>query len=468
MSNSIPTWVKNAIFYQIFPDRFYNGDLSNDPENVQRWGSKPNLWGFQGGDLAGIINKIDYLVELGVNAIYLNPIFTAASNHRYDTIDYYQIDPKLGNLDTFHELVRIAHKNEIKIILDGVFNHTGRGFFAFNDLLENGEHSPYRYWYHVYHFPIDAYSPGKSKDYAAWWGFKSLPKLNTDHLPVRDYLLGVAKYWIENGADGWRLDVPNEIDDESFWTEFQEIVRTTNPNAYICGEIWEADSTWIENGFFDGLMNYPLRTAVIDLLQTKITPSTFLQQVNNLLQNYPHQNRFAMFNLLGSHDTERIRTILKDDFSLIQLAYLFLFTFIGAPVIYYGDEIGIRGGKDPESRRAFPWDKYQWELTLKQKIEEFIHLRRIFPALRLGEFIPLDHDDKNQVFSYARIYENSSFIMVINCSEKNQNLDISLKQIKLNNQIRFNNLLGNEFFQINLSNESISILIPAKTGFILH
>jgi glycosidase len=278
----------------------------------------------------------------------------------------------------------------------------------------------------------------------------------------------VAKYWIDQGADGWRLDVPNEIDDESFWSEFQDILRTTNPNAYICGEIWEADSTWIENGYFDGLMNYPLRTGIIDLLQAKISPSTFLQQISNLLKNYPDQNRYAMFNLLGSHDTERIRTILQDDFALIQIAYLFLFTFIGAPVIYYGDEIGIRGGKDPESRRAFPWDEHQWEIPLKQKIEKLIHLRRIFPALRLGEFIPLDHDDNKLVFSYARTYENIAFIMVINCSDKSQSLDISLKQFKMNGQTRLNNLLGDEYFPIKLSNKSISVLIPPKTGFILH
>lgn len=463
-----PGWVRNAIIYQIFPDRFYNGDLSNDPENVQNWGSKPNLWGFQGGDLSGIIHKINYLVDLGINTIYLNPIFMAASNHRYDTIDYFKIDPKLGTLDTFHELINAAHKNEIKIILDGVFNHTGRGFFAFNDLLQNGEHSPFRYWYHVYHFPIDAYSPGKAKDYAAWWGFKSLPKLNTDHPPVRDYLFNVAKYWIDQGADGWRLDVPNEIDDDSFWSEFHNIVRNTNPNAYICGEIWEADTRWIENGHFDGLMNYPLRSALIDVLNKKISPSAFLQQIFNLLHLYPEQNRFTMFNLLGSHDTERIRTILHDDFERIQLAFLFLFTFIGAPVIYYGDEIGIRGGKDPESRRAFPWDTYQWDLGLKQRIEKFIQIRRVFPAFRLGDFIPLNVDDSKGVFSFARTYEKNIFIIVFNCSENPQTFEIIMNDLDMRDKKRVNNLIGEEFFSVNQMKNSITISIPSKTGFILH
>ena len=468
MKNNIPAWVKNAIFYQIFPDRFYNGDQKNDPEIIQTWGSKPNLWGFQGGDLAGIIQKINYLVDLGINAIYLNPIFKSASNHRYDTIDYFEIDPKLGDLETFHQLIEIAHKHEIKIILDGVFNHTGRGFFAFNDLLENGEHSPYRYWYHIYHFPIDAYSPGKAQDYAAWWGLKNLPKLNTDHPPVREYLLKVAKYWLEQGADGWRLDVPNEIDDESFWFEFQDVVRKTNPNAYICGEIWEADTTWIENGHFDGLMNYPLRNAIIDLLNQKSKPSLFIQQVYNLLEIYPEQNRFAMFNLLGSHDTERIRTIFNDNFELIELAYLIIFTFIGAPVIYYGDEVGVRGGKDPECRRAFPWDEDQWEIGLTYKIKKLIQLRRIFPALRIGDFIPLNCDDQKGIVTYARNFEKNVFIVAINLSDKKQDLEISLIKLNLNDQTRLNNLLGVEYFQINRENQSVTISIPPMTGFVLH
>jgi len=468
MKNVIPAWVKNAIFYQIFPDRFYNGNLLNDPENVQMWGSKPNLWGFQGGDLAGIIKQMDYLLDLGINAIYLNPIFMSASNHRYDTIDYFKIDPKLGDLETFHELINIAHKNEIKIILDGVFNHTGRGFFAFNDLLENGEHSPYRYWYHIYHFPIDAYSPGKAQDFAAWWGLKNLPKLNTDHPPVREYLLSVAKYWIEQGADGWRLDVPNEIDDDSFWSEFQAIVRKTNPEAYICGEIWETDTSWIEKGFFDGLMNYPLRTAMIDLLNGKIKPTIFIQQIKKLLEIYPDQNRFAMFNLLGSHDTERFRTVLDDNFDLIELAYLILFTFVGAPVIYYGDEVGIRGGKDPECRRAFPWDEQQWENRLRLKLSKYIQLRRIFPALRIGDFIPLVSDDKKLVLSFARTLEKNIFLIVINLGNKSQIVDIPLQTLIMNDQTRLNNLLGVEFFQINRETNSVTVEIPSKTGFVLH
>ena len=220
---SVPSWVQDAIFYQIFPDRFANGDTENDPPNLVRWGSPPTSWGFQGGDLKGIQQKFDYLLDLGINAIYLNPIFQSTSTHRYNTTDYFKIDSKLGTLDDFHSLVEHAHRNQVRVILDGVFNHCGRGFFAFNDILENQEYSPYRDWFHIKHFPVDAYSYGEATDYLGWWGMKSLPKFNTTNRWVRKYLLDVARYWIEHGADGWRLDVPNEINDDTFWSEFRDL-----------------------------------------------------------------------------------------------------------------------------------------------------------------------------------------------------------------------------------------------------
>ena len=217
---SVPYWVQDAVFYQIFPDRFANGDPHNDPGYLEPWGAPPTQHGFQGGDLRGIINQLDYLIDLGVNALYLNPIFLANSTHRYNTVDYYRIDPRLGTMADFRALLDAAHTNHMRVVLDGVFNHCGRGFFAFNDLLENQAHSVYRDWYHVKRYPVDAYSPGDADSYLGWWGLKSLPKFNTSNPEVRKYLLGVARYWIDQGTDGWRLDVPNEIDDDNFWHEF--------------------------------------------------------------------------------------------------------------------------------------------------------------------------------------------------------------------------------------------------------
>ena len=250
---TVPYWVQDAIFYQIFPDRFADGDPSNNPPNAHPWGAPPTDWGFQGGDLRGIIDKFNYLLDLGVNALYLNPIFQSSSNHRYNVSDYYAIDPKLGNSSDFRALIDVAHHNGVRVLLDGVFNHSGRGFFAFSDLLENQEKSPYRDWFHVQRFPVDAYSGGDAKDYQAWWGFKSLPKLNISNPAVRRYILDVARFWIEQGADGWRLDVPNEIDDDDFWDEFREVVKSVNSDAYLVGEIWTVDPRWVGESHFDGL-----------------------------------------------------------------------------------------------------------------------------------------------------------------------------------------------------------------------
>ncbi len=299
---SVPSWVQDSIFYQIFPDRFANGDKKNDPPNVQPWGSPPTIWDFQGGDLQGIIQHFDYILDLGVNALYLNPIFQATSNHRYNTTDYYKIDPKLGDKSDFHALLDLAHRHNIRVILDGVFNHCGRGFFAFADVLENHEHSPYRDWFHINRLPVDAFSPGEARDYKAWWGIKSLPKFNTTNPGVRKYLQGVARYWIEQGVDGWRLDVPNEIDDDPFWNECRHLVKSANSDAYILGEIWTADRRWVGEGHFDGLMNYPFRECLLGMLAADGHDSSHcVASMESLTTIYPPENVNAMYVPLGSH-----------------------------------------------------------------------------------------------------------------------------------------------------------------------
>jgi glycosidase len=303
---SVPDWVRDAIFYQIFPDRFYNGDTENDPPNLQPWGAEPTYRGFQGGDLRGIIDKFDYLLDLGITALYLNPIFTAASNHRYNTHDYYTIDPTLGTMEDFHALLDAAHSNQIRVVLDGVFNHCGRGFFAFNDLLENGPDSRYVDWFHIHNYPLEAYSEGKSTSYAAWWGNKDLPQFNASNPDVRRYLMDVSRYWIEQGMDGWRLDVPAEIDDDDFWAEFRQVVKTANPDAYTVGEIWDGDPRWVGDSHFDGLMHYPLRRAILSMLTGKLPVSEFAGQMEAFPSMYPLENLHAMYVHLGSHDTRRV------------------------------------------------------------------------------------------------------------------------------------------------------------------
>lgn len=439
---TVPQWVKDAIFYQIFPDRFANGDPNNDPPNIQTWGTRPTRRRFQGGDLKGIIEHIDYLLDLGINAIYLNPIFMSASPHRYDTLDYLRVDPKLGTLEDFHELVRTCHQNDVRIILDGVFNHCARGFFAFNDILENEDESPYLDWFHIKKFPLHAYDKGKSGNYKACWGIKSLPKFNINHPPVRRYLLDVARYWIEQGADGWRLDVPNEIDDDSFWTEFRQVVLPANPEAYLLGEIWEGSPRWVDNAHFDGLMNYPLRNIILNYVSEKITSSQFIDSLEEILYLYPQENRYAMYNLIGSHDTERILNIFESDPLKVRLAFLILFSLPGVPAIFYGDEVGLPGAGDPDCLRAFHWNRDQWDEETREWLKMLVAVRKSTPALRYGEFYKLLAKDSPAFSAFARTLNHQIVIATINSSDEPVSVEIPANGFHLAESALFHCLTG--------------------------
>jgi glycosidase len=418
---SVPHWVQDAVFYQIFPDRFANGDPANDPPGVQPWGSPPTITGFQGGDLRGIVEHFDYLADLGVTALYLNPIFAAGSNHRYNTSDYRAIDNRLGTLGDFTRLIEQAHARGLRVVLDGVFNHTGRAFFAFRDLLDQGEQSAYRDWYYVRRFPLDAFGDGPAERYAAWWNFRSLPKLNTSHPPVRKYLLETARLWIERGADGWRLDVPNEIDDDAFWAELRHTVKQANPEAYLLGEIWTVDPRWVGPATFDGLMNYPLRKALLDLVVAgSLTPAAFRQEIERQLRAYSEASTHSHYNLLGSHDTERVATLANGDRERIRLLFALQFFLPGVPALYYGDEIGMIGGKDPESRGAFPWDESAWDLSRREFVRRLIQLRRDRPELRRGRLEFLVADDDARILAFARHWENQSAVCMVSLSEATQ------------------------------------------------
>ncbi len=426
-----PYWVQDAIFYQIFPDRFANGDRKNDPPNVQKWGSKPSIWGFQGGDLRGILQNFDYLLDLGITALYLTPVFQAPSTHRYNTSDYFKIDPRLGTLDDFHALIETAHRNNLHVILDGVFNHCGRGFFAFTDVLENGEHSAYKDWFHILRFPLEAYDPGEAQNYIGWWKNKSLPKLNTDNTQVRNYIFEVARYWIEQGADGWRLDVPNEIDDDGFWEDFRRVVKSANRDAYLLGEIWDLNPRWANDKHFDGLMNYPLREALMQLLSVgSLYISPFVEKVEGMLKTYPRENDYAMYFPLGSHDTERLFTKVEGSTDKAKLAFLFQFAYPGAPAIYYGDEIGLEGEKDPDCRRAFPWNQKSWNIELHQWVRTLIALRKRYACLRRGDYQRLLMDGSNGSYTFARVLGAEKIVISLNASPHPQTLEIPVAPLQ--------------------------------------
>jgi glycosidase len=387
----VPPWARGAVFYQIFPGRFREGGLR------------------------GIADKLPYLADLGVDALYLNPIFEAESDHRYDTTDYHRIDPRLGDLDDFHALLSNAHDRGLRVVLDGVFNHCGRAFFAFADLLENGAASPYRDWFTVNRFPVDAFSPGPARDYHAWWNLKSLPKLNVRNPETRAYLLDVARRWIEEGADGWRLDVPDEVGDASFWVEFRDVVRAANPEAYLLGEVWAPDPAWVGPGRFDGLMHYSWRAAVLDLL-TAEEPDVerFADRVEALLDVFPDDHAHAMYLPLGTHDTPRIVTELGGDLRKVELAFRLLLAWPGAPGIYYGDEIGLPGGPDPDCRRPFPWDPDPRENPLRETVKRMIATRRASPALRRGTYRRVEATDGS--YAFTRTLEDDRVLVIANVS----------------------------------------------------
>lgn len=459
---TIPAWVPDAIFYQIFPDRFHNGDPTNDPPVIQPWDRCATSRGFHGGDLEGIRQRLDYLLDLGVNAIYLNPIFLSPSNHRYNTVDYYRIDDKLGTLNDFHALIRDAHAKNLRIILDGVFNHCGRGFFAFSDVMENGPESPYKDWFHIKRFPLDAYTSGDARNYEAWWGFKSLPKFNTSNPRVRRYLLDVARYWIEQGADGWRLDVPNEIDDDTFWAEFRHVVRSANSEAYLVGEIWDALPRWVGESHFDGLMNYPLRTAIVGLLAEHWTPARYLTVIEKLQSVYPHENTFAMLNLLGSHDTERILTMLGGDVTKARLAAMLQFSLPGAPSVYYGDEIGLQGGKDPACRSGFPWDNQFWNQDLRGWYRGLTAARAASPALRRGETRGLLADDTRGLLGLLRLHPEQNLLALFNLNAAAHSLRLPVEAAGWADGQEVSDLLSGRKLAVN--GGKLAVEMPAWSG----
>jgi glycosidase len=382
-----------------------------------------------GGDLRGIIQKMDYLLDLGINALYLNPIFASAANHRYHTNDYYQIDPTLGTMADFRALLDAAHRGNIKVILDGVFNHSGRGFFAFADVLDNGGESRYKDWYYIERFPLDAFGEGLAENYKGWWEMKDLPKLNTNTPAVRQYIMDVARYWIEQGIDGWRLDVPGEIDDDEFWGEFRAVVKGANPDAYILGEIWELDPRWVGDTHFDALMHYPFRDALTDLLANGLPLAEFAQKVEHFLTVYPHENVQAMYLSIGSHDTRRLLTKLGDDLNKVKLALLLQFAYPGAPAVYYGDEIGVGGEKDPQNRKAFPWDESEWNMELRGYVQGLAAARKRLPSLRRGDFRRVHLDEVHNLYAFARSLGTETALAVVNAGDETRHTAVMVSEL---------------------------------------
>lgn len=422
-----PSWVKDAVFYQIFPERYANGDPSLNSEDTQEWGGLPTRDNFFGGDLKGVIDHLDHLERLGITAIYFNPLFEATTNHKYDTRDYMQVDSRFGTNDTLKQLVQHCHARGIRVLLDAVFNHCGSTFAPFVDVLHNGADSPYADWFHIREFPL-AVNDGMPT-YETFAFEPIMPKLNTENPAVKTYLLEAARYWVEEiGVDGWRLDVANEVD-HAFWREFRKVVKEANPDAYILGEIWHDSMMWLQGDQFDAVMNYPFTGAVLDFFTKGITDGKqFADAIGTQLAAYQRQVQEAAFNLLDSHDTPRLLTLSGGNKSKMMLAALFQFTFTGTPCIYYGDEVGLDGGHDPECRKCMEWDADKQDLNLFAYYQKLIALRKSNPVLRTGGFRFLHAKAKDSRLAYERFDSAGSFIVIANAHGTSQSIELTLAE----------------------------------------
>jgi len=476
-----PAWFKGGIMYQIFPDRFYkSGDIPIAEHKILRsdWGGtpryQPNEFGkvlnndFFGGNLNGIREKLPYLKDLGITTLYLNPIFEAYSNHRYDTGDYMKIDPLLGTSEDFDRLVETAKECGIGIVLDGVFNHTGddsRYFNRYGRYPEIGAYqskdSPYADWYSFYEFP---------EGYESWWGIATLPAVNENSESYQNFILGkngVLKNWIKHGIMGWRLDVADEIPD-FFLSLLRTSVKEENSDAVIIGEVWEDASNkiaysvrrkYLQGNELDSVMNYPLKDAIINFMQTCNT--TMLREtIFRLIDNYPKQTLDSLMNILGTHDTPRILTVLgnqvcetkeqmevarlddeakKSAKAKLKMAALLQFTLPGVPCIYYGDEIGMEGDRDPFCRKCYDWENADEDLRTYYRNLGKIRQSDLKGIFSEGVYREIYADSSCLVFE-RRTDSNCVYIFV-NCSNRNYNINFHGKYRELLTETKYCNNL---------------------------
>jgi len=498
-----PDWVKDGIFYQIFVDRFCNSNHKIDPDFSEWYYQKENKlvpgaregkfkfiedWNnievlkedenkhylFYGGDLKGVHNKIEYLKDLGITIIYFNPLVQAASNHKYEAYDYFKIDPHFGSNSEFIDLVKDLHLNGIKVIVDFAFNHVGIGFFAFQDCLKNGNQSKYYNWFDWHKWPIPEDIPDEfnaNEYYQCWWGHSIMPDLNFDldrphpdenyikdqsnaniNNDVVEYILSVAEFWLNRfDIDGFRLDIPNEVP-FWFWELFRKKVKSIKPEAYLVGEIWSNATEWVNDRYFDAVMNYKyFKEPLYSFFIENSSAEEFAEIIESGLQKYPAQATQVMMNLLDSHDTFRFLESANGNINKLKLAVLFQMTFIGVPHILYGDEIATQGGHDPDNRRPFNWEyeKNDQALELRAFYKKLIKTRKENVSLRRGEFKILKAIDN--LIIYKRYLDQNELIIIINNSTKDQAIDLP----------------SNNYHDIVSETRLSQDIVPAMSGVIL-
>ena len=528
----VPQWAKDAVWYQIFPERFRNGDPGNDPTRaelefppnrawnvspwtsdwykLQPWEEKHNKNFYDnvferryGGDLQGIIDKLDYLADLGITAIYFNPIFEGISLHKYDASTYHHIDNNFGS-DSKNDLVIIrsetedpttwkwsaadqlflkfiheAHTRGMRVILDGVFNHCGTRFWAFDDIVKKQQRSPYADWFDVRKWDDPATAENEF-DYKGWWDYKPLPEFREDSngfvKPVREYFFNITRRWMDpngdgdpsDGIDGWRLDVANDVS-HVFWREWRNVVKGVNPDAYIVGEIWDDAANWLKGDEFDAVMNYRFSRAMvkffIDTGNSRYSVTDFDAELADVRNGYPQEVNYILQNLIDSHDTDRWLSMIlnpnrkydndnglrhnseyriqkpgETEVGIMKLMALMQMTYVGAPMIYYGTESGMWGADDPDDRKPMVWDdmsyedetvhpfpgktrprdKVQFNYDLFTYFKKLIHIRNSHTALKRGTFKALVMDDGAGVYAFEREEKGRRVVVIFNNSPQKQ------------------------------------------------
>jgi len=538
-----PEWAKEGVIYQIFPERFANGDKSNDPDFTEemyqgantlpssgktngeyfhlvddwydvgglvrspyRTDGKPDYYSFYGGDIAGIKDKLDYLNDLGITVIYFNPLNAGMSNHKYDPIDYLLLDPHFGGEDEFKDFVKAAHDKGIKIVVDVAFNHTGNWHFAFRDAVKNGPASEYYKWYEFHRWPLPEGRDFNASDYYdCWWGFGLHPNLNFDltrsnadennigdisdanpNMPVVEYCLSVADKWLgEYDIDGFRLDVPNEVP-FWFWKLFRERCNQVKPDVWLVGEIWGNAGRWIGPECFDSTMNYKFfRDPVMDFFgKGTIDATAFDARLSPGRFQYPPQSVAVMMNLMDSHDTIRFLTSAGRIESLM-LGAMFSMTYVGMPHVWYGNEVGMSGGKDPDCRRPMDW-RYEGD-PRRQALRDYYgkigRLRRDSEVLQHGQFVTLSTSGK--CYAFARILEDKVAVVMLNAGSVPVTLEVDEATLETVRSMlsadadrRASVIVGRDSFpraqgglvagqSVNLGAPTLQLTVPANSGAIL-
>lgn len=426
-----PAWVKDTVWYQIFPERYARGGSTGWAED-----NDGGVDGFSGGNLQGIQDHLDDIQALGCNGLYLTPIFTSPSSHKYDTTDYYHIDPAFGTNEQFEQLVRQAHQRGMRVMIDAVFNHCGWLHPFWQDVVQHGKESKYYDCFFIEREPVVNFElpagemPHLTPEIYGKLNFRTfgfeprMPKWNTAHPLVREHLFGAVRYWMETcGVDGWRLDVSDEVSHD-FWREFRKVVKSINPDAYIMGENWDNSNPWLMGDQFDAVMNYEFAYPIWNLLgapgtiDERFDAQQFQHAVNQLLVNYPRNCLEVMYNLVDSHDTARITHICGGNIDRVKLAYVLQMTFAGSPSVYYGSELGLPGDGH-HNRSPYPWDRLP-NPGLRELVRRLIGLRSRHPAFKSTDLAWLHVDAASNTLIYRKEAGAERLFVLVNASEKAQ------------------------------------------------